>query len=301
MKIGNLDIEKMYLGSDADVKVYLGDVKVYPSEEPTPVPFEEQYLTFVAEADNMSVGLSYANSNVYQYSTDSGATWNNLANNESTSSVNSGETIIFKASGLSIDTNNGIGILTPSVISSVQGNVMSLVFGDNFSEQTIISAAHQLRRLFYNCTNITSAENLILPATTLASYCYASMFEGCTSLTTAPELPSTTLKSGCYYHMYKGCTGLTTVPVLSATTISVRSYQEMFNGCGSLNYIKCLATDISASNCTAFWVEGVAPSGTFVKAASMSSWATGANGIPNGWTIQNDDGSPVGDNWDDQE
>ena len=75
----------------------------------------------------------------------------------------------------------------------------------------------------------------------------------------------------------------------------------MFNGCGSLNYIKCLATDISASNCTAFWVEGVAPSGTFVKAASMSSWATGANGIPNGWTIQNDDGSPVGDNWDDQE
>lgn len=38
IKIGNLDIDKLYLGSSDDVKVYLGDTKLYPSEEPTPTP-----------------------------------------------------------------------------------------------------------------------------------------------------------------------------------------------------------------------------------------------------------------------
>lgn len=59
----------------------------------------------------------------------------------------------------------------------------------------------------------------------------------------------------------------------------------MFSGCTSLNYIKCLATDIGASNCTLSWVSGVPASGTFVKNASMSSWTTGDSGIPIGWTV----------------
>ena len=38
IKIGNLDIDKLYLGSSDDVKVYLGDTKLYPqSTPPTPV------------------------------------------------------------------------------------------------------------------------------------------------------------------------------------------------------------------------------------------------------------------------
>jgi hypothetical protein len=62
----------------------------------------------------------------------------------------------------------------------------------------------------------------------------------------------------------------------------------MFYNCTNLNYIKCLATDISASNCTSNWVNGVAASGTFVKDPNIttSTWETGANGIPSGWTVQ---------------
>ena len=62
----------------------------------------------------------------------------------------------------------------------------------------------------------------------------------------------------------------------------------MFQGCTSLNYIKCLATDISATNCTSYWVEGVASSGTFVENNAMNDWTTGINGIPTGWTILDD-------------
>jgi hypothetical protein len=75
-------------------------------------------------------------------------------------------------------------------------------------------------------------------------------------------------------------------PELPATTLEWSCYSFMFYNCTSLNYIKCLATDISAIDCTNDWVSGVASSGTFIKAASMTGWTTGVNGIPSGWTVE---------------
>ena len=139
--------------------------------------------------------------------------------------------------------------------------------------------------MFEDCTNLTSAPEL--PATTLADGCYQYMFQGCTGLTTAPELPATTLAGWCYDSMFQDCTSLTTAPELPAITLATSCYGYMFSNCTSLNYIKCLATDISASTCTSDWVSGVqTTSGTFVKAPSMSSWPTGASGIPNNWTVE---------------
>ena len=87
--------------------------------------------------------------------------------------------------------------------------------------------------------------------------------------------------------MFYGCTSLTTAPELPATTLAEYCYNYMFIDCTNLNYIKCLATDISASNCTNNWVYGVqTTSGTFIKNSSMSSWTTGVNGIPSNWTVQ---------------
>ena len=138
--------------------------------------------------------------------------------------------------------------------------------------------------MFEGCTKLVNAPEL--PATTLVDYCYVSMFNGCTSLTTAPELPATTLVDWCYGDMFYGCTSLETAPELPATTLAYYCYYEMFYGCTKLNYIKCLVTKISASNCLSDWVSDVASTGTFVKAASMTSWTTGTSGIPDGWTVQ---------------
>jgi len=87
--------------------------------------------------------------------------------------------------------------------------------------------------------------------------------------------------------MLTGCTNITRSPDLPATTLTERCYQNMFYNCTKLNYIKCLATDISANLCTSSWVSSVASSGTFYKKSSMSSWTTGIDGIPSGWTIVN--------------
>jgi hypothetical protein len=46
------------------------------------------------------------------------------------------------------------------------------------------------------------------------------MFDGCTSLTTAPALPATTLAANCYSYMFYGCTSLTSAPALPATTLT---------------------------------------------------------------------------------
>ena len=138
--------------------------------------------------------------------------------------------------------------------------------------------------MFYGCTSLTTAPEL--PATTLATECYLNMFQNCTSLVQAPELPATTLAESCYSGMFRDCTSLTTAPELPVTTLAGRCYQSMFNGCNNLNYIKCLATDISATSCTNNWVARVVSTGTFIKHPNMTSWTTGVSGIPADWTVE---------------
>ena len=140
--------------------------------------------------------------------------------------------------------------------------------------------------MFGTCTSLVTAP--ALPATTLADSCYIDMFQNCTSLTTAPSiLPATTLADNCYHSMFAGCTSLTTAPELPATTLTEHCYRGMFTNCVNLIYIKCLATNISATNCTNGWMTAIHTSGTFVKAASMNDWTEGINGIPSGWIVQN--------------
>jgi hypothetical protein len=189
---------------------------------------------------------------------------------------------------------------------------MSLLYGDDFVGQTDLTGKdYALKYLFDSCKKVVNAKDLILPATTLADSCYRSMFQNCTSLTSAPELPATTLAKSCYNGMFQNCTSLisapelpattladtcyrgmfqnctslTSAPELPATTLANYCYYGMFEGCTSLNNIVMLATDISASNCLSDWVSSVASTGTFVKSAGVEI-PTGSSGIPSGWTVE---------------
>ena len=188
-----------------------------------------------------------------QYSIN-GNDWQKLyAGNQIT--VNRYDIVYFKGT----NTSNSF---TVSKEFNVEGNIMSLLYGDNFEGQIdLIGKNNAFYNLFYNCTELKNAENLILPATTLSDFCYDSIFVDCTSLTTAPELPATILAESCYYHMFYGCT--------------------------SLNNITMLETDISVIFCLESWVNGVASTGTFTKSPSMASLPSGVHGIPNGWTVEN--------------
>ena len=150
------------------------------------------------------------------------------------------------------------------------------------SASTLGSNCYQY--MFQNCTGLTKAPQL--PATNLANNCYYRMFYNCSSLQSAPELPATTLQSNCYSSMFRGCTSLEQAPELPATVLSSTCYQYMFNGCTKLNYIKAMFTTTPSSSYTTNWVDGVASTGTFVKNAAATWDVVGANGIPDGWTVE---------------
>ena len=139
--------------------------------------------------------------------------------------------------------------------------------------------------MFAGCTSLNAAP--VLPATTLASMCYSGMILNCTLLKAAPELPATTLASQCYDSMFSGCTSLTAAPALPATNLVWRCYYDMFSGCTNLSSVTMLATNIPADKkCLDNWLSGVASSGTFTKAADMTTLPEGTSGIPSGWTIK---------------
>jgi hypothetical protein len=113
------------------------------------------------------------------------------------------------------------------------------------------------------------------------------MFNGCTSLTTAPTLPATTLKDSCYIGMFNGCTSLTTAPTLPATTLVSYCYSSMFNGCTSLNYVKTNAIPWNTSY-TSNWLNNVTPNGIVEVPSGSTITENSTSGIPSGWTKQID-------------
>lgn len=307
IKIGNLNISSFKVGN-ADCKIYLGDTLLYPT-----TPTVKDYLRFVAKASGtftFTPKTGAASGNVISYSLDSGSTWTSA---NTTSTVQSGDVVFVKGENFGIN-NNGIGTFSSTANFDVEGNVMSLIYGDNFENQTSLSGKdYVFMNLFSGCTTVINADKMELPATTLSNYCYCNMFNRATSLVKAPsELPATTLGGACYMNMLYNCSAMTTVmdelpataltasaytnmfsgannfttaPFLPALTISEYGYYHMFYNAKKVNSITCLATDRSATNSCGSWVFGVASSGTFTKNKDMTSWSTGNNGIPRNWTV----------------
>ena len=188
-----------------------------------------------------------------QYSTDY-ANWTTVDFNEATTTgtitlANVGDKVYFRkadegvASGFSNNQYQYSFAMTGKIAAS--GNVMSLI--DNTCEATTIPNEYCFAMLFEGCTSLTSAPRL--PATTLKGTCYWCMFLGCTNLTTPPVLPATTLAESCYTFMFSGCTKLATAPVLPATTLKAWCYNSMFENCTSLTTAPELPVTTLAEAC----------------------------------------------------
>ena len=212
------------------------------------IDYTEQYFTIENNSESiLSISLKKGSSTqTLTYRQPNSDEWlSSLSVN-----VDIGKKIQLKGN-YTISTSYGIGTFKINGGNfSVKGNIMSLVFGDNFSDKVdLTSKNYVFRNLLQNCTSLVDASDLVLPATTLANSCYYYMFYGCTSLKTAPELPATTLANNCYYYMFYGCTSLKTAPELPATTLKDNCYSGMFNGCTSLTTALELPATTLASSC----------------------------------------------------
>ena len=271
----DLEVVKGYRSGSTINKAYRSGELIYyrlQTEEPGPTPPTPQEQPLTCEVTDAGTIVwrkagNNAPSRTIQYSINNGS-WQSITANDTAGTainVSVGDVVQFKGNNTSY-ASQGSYITACRFAGTAKyyayGNIMSLIYEDNFIGETTLTANYTFTGLFFQATGLTSTSThkLVLPATTLTNNCYHHMFYGCSNLEMAPELP--------------------------APTLANYSYSEMFGGCSKLAYIKCLATNISATNSTYAWVNGVAATGTF-ETPSSTGWSTGRDGIPSGWTRVN--------------
>ena len=238
-------------------------VEVEPDVPEPDVPDPEKptnWLTF-SSAEPFTIGVNNATKNwdgTLYYSTDT-TTWSEWDGTAAIASAeHEGEQRVYmrgventKITGSS-DTYRWV--LTGSNISC-NGNIENLLDFETVADgKHPTMAKYCYAYMFQGCTSLITAPEL--PATTLASDCYGYMFKGCTSLDTAPKLPATTMAESCYRYMFNGCTALTISPELPATTLASSCYYSMFLRCTSLDTAPKLPATTMAASCYKFMFYG---------------------------------------------
>ena len=247
------DITDAKLGTTTLGSIYLGSTKLWPLG----TDYSKEYLTFESLADNNTITWTFTGSDPIQnviYWSKNGTSWTSaIASTSDTpvslATLNKGEKMYLKGENVTYALSTSrYSHFNSDAEFNVSGNIMSLIYGDNFIGQTTLSSTYNFVYIFKS-SKVVDASNLILPAKTLADYCYTYMFRGCTSLATAPKLPATVLAYACYGNMFRGCTSLATAPVLPAITLADSCYKSMFYGCTSLTAAPELPVKTLADNC----------------------------------------------------
>lgn len=220
---------------------------------------------FTFKFGNNTVGRSGKPTNYY-YSIDECETWNEIPNQKAEfefNNISAHNKIYFKSDGNG--TKDGVkfssgnpgwsGVCTIGYIKqkfNVGGNIMSLLYGDDFQNKTSFEGSKkggQFAQMFFRSEGLTSAEDLILPATDLTKGCYCEMFIGCKSLVNGPELPAIKLAEDCYHGMFSACESLAEGPELPAEKLAKSCYCFMFNKCRSLKSMTVHAQYIKPKWC----------------------------------------------------
>lgn len=237
-------------------------------------------LTFTAEEENSSVKM-ITNGNVtlnnLKYRTDVNGEWQPYTINTVIPLDNVGDYVQFRNNNntLSISNSDYAQFIMSGKISG-SGDIQSLL---NYSS---ITPAYCYRRLFQGCSALTTPPDLT--ATSIGYYSYASMFNS-TGIKTPPIISATSVSNFSCFYMFENCAQLLSAPELLTTTLKDHCYSNMFKNCSSLNYIKVHFTDWKSSiQATDNWVNGVSASGTFIKSPSLTEEHSSSR-IPNGWNV----------------
>ena len=215
------------------------------------------YVTFTANGKQTFKMKTYGSYTIsgLQYSVNNGK-WENVVKDEPVTFGGTNGTLRLRGTNNPNGTSTGFNESTNNLdYSYIQfgtnaevactGDIRTLL--DYKTYKTVDTSNARFCKLFWNCTVLTSAPDL--PATTLAKYCYYSMFNDCRSLKVAPALPATTLAANCYENMFICCSNLQEAPELPATNLTNSCYYSMFERCSSLKKAPALPAQTLESVC----------------------------------------------------
>lgn len=208
---------------------------------------EETYFYFEAIEDGFSAKFySGSPNNKLEYSIDNCKTWKPLLANDETPEIKGKSRIYFKGDGNTLEVGSlGFGKFSQTTKKfNVGGNIMSLLYMDDFINKTTLITPGQFANLFEKNKHLISAQKLILPAKIVNSEGYANMFSQCINLTEPPQIFAETVKAEGCSSMFYACDSLEYAPELPATTIGYNGYSRMFDDCKSLR----IAPELPAKN-----------------------------------------------------
>lgn len=185
------------------------------------------YLRFTPVYGDLTIGFEgYDSYNDFKYSLD-GTNWNDFTE---PIVVNEGNTIYFKANGLSSDSSDYHRFTTDNWCEC-HGNIMSLL-GEDF-ENLYEVPLNSLNGLFMDTLIFTAPE---LPAIFLNEGAYANLFNG-TQIHEMPELPAEILPELAYYRMFYNAPISKGFVLLHAIFADDNAYKEMFGDNNSISKV----------------------------------------------------------------
>lgn len=210
------------------------------------------------------------------YSVNDGENWITIDNFSSNQEIGihpiSGLKVLFKGEAISYNDSQfkllGIDYNNKDVVCNVSGNIMSLLYNDDFENKLEFpeGSTSTFSGLFGGgWSRNMSFDGIKLPATRLAKDCYNGMFYAAINMITAPELPATILPERCYRYMFAGCSKLNSVKMMGISLDGEATAFQVFDS----------------------WLRDVSENGVIIKSKdSQIEFPTGASGIPTGWTVE---------------
>lgn len=239
-------LEPLYQSFKNNENTYLhtayveADNKVHYYTDEDVRDYSKEYFTIesLEDGNNVYWRTTVNNSGLFktiEISLDLGKTWNSYRSSFSdnlVATLNKGDKLWARGTNSAYGISTGCSHFELSKEYIVYGNIMSIIDKDNYQNNKTLTTSYPLNRQFQN-SQIISAENLILPATTLTMGAYEYMFYNCKKLKIGPkELVNSSGGNNVYNRMFYECTSLKTSPDIKRNKFESRDCTLMFYNSG---------------------------------------------------------------------
>lgn len=229
----------LYIGNTSYSKAYVGDIQVWPVN----TDYSKEYLTFeIISAGTImfttnNPATSISKEIQYKINNSSWETIDSVSNSGFT--VSAGDLVRFKGTNARYCTLNKTSpratFQNSTAVFNVYGNIMSLIYGDNFIGQTALDPGGYNFVGFFGSAKIVSAENLILPMETIPPLALINFMIESPTLTIGPKsIPATTIMQQGMQGAFARCSKLVKASEYSVTTLGNSGFSQTYTECRSL-------------------------------------------------------------------